>query len=285
MSAEPLRVLLVEDEPGHAELARRAFEGRAGDFVVAVAETVDAARAALHGATPPDLVIADWLLPDGEGLDLLRSEPARAMPPVVIMTSHGSERVAVEAIRAGAVDYVVKSEVALADLPHVAERAVRHRRVEEALGDLVAGTAAAGGEALFGELALRLARALRVKYASVAELVAGDRLRTVARCVDGRLVPNVEYPLAGTPCADVLDGSVCHIRDAVADRYPERRGSAPDERAELRRDGAACLDGRSPGHRQRDPRPAPRRGRAPRGGAAGLRGAGGGGAREAAGGA
>jgi PAS domain S-box-containing protein len=220
VTAEPVRVLLVEDEPGHAELARRAFEERAGDFLVSVAETVDAARAALHGERPPDLVIADWLLPDGEGLDLLRGTPARAMPPIVIMTSHGSERVAVEAIRSGAVDYVVKSEVALADLPHMAERAVRHRRVEEALGDLVAGTAAAGGDALFGELVLRLGRALRVKCASVAELVDGGRLRTLARCVDGRLGPNVEYAIAGTPCADILDGSVCHIRDGVADRYP-----------------------------------------------------------------
>ena len=185
---------------------------------------MDAARAALHGTAPPDLVIADWLLPDGEGLDLLRGEPARAMPPMVIMTSHGSERVAVEAIRAGAVDYLVKSEVALADLPHIAERAVRHRRVEEALGDLVAGTAAAGGEALFGELVLRLARALRVKYASVAELVDGGVLRTLGLFVDGRLAPNVEYPLAGTPCAGVVDGSVCHIRDGVADRYPGDEG-------------------------------------------------------------
>ena len=94
MTAEPLRVLLVEDEPGHAELARRAFESQAGAFSVSVAETVDEARAVLHGATPPDLVIADWLLPDGEGLDLLRSEPFGAMPPVVIMTrseEHTSE--------------------------------------------------------------------------------------------------------------------------------------------------------------------------------------------------
>ena len=235
MTAEPLRVLLVEDEPGHAELARRAFEGRAGAFQVSVAETVDAARTALQGATPPDLVIADWLLPDGEGLDLLRGGPARAMPPVVIMTSHGSERVAVEAIRSGAVDYVVKSEVALADLPHMAERAVRHRRVEEALGDLVAGTAAAGGEALFGELVLRLGRALRVKYASVAELVEGQQLRTLARFVDGRLAPNVEYALRGTPCADVLDGRVCHVRDGVADRYPSDAG--------LRRMGAQSYVG------------------------------------------
>jgi PAS domain S-box-containing protein len=220
MTGEPLRVLLVEDEPGHAELARRAFEAREGEFVVALAETVDAARAALHGGMPPDLVIADWLLPDGEGLDLLRGESAPAMPPVVIMTSHGSERVAVEAIRAGAVDYVVKSEVSLADLPHMAERAVRQRRVEEALGDLVAGTTAAGGEALFGELVLRLARALRVKCASVAEIADRERLRTLARCVDGRLVDNIEYTVAGTPCGGVLDGTVCHVRDGVADRYP-----------------------------------------------------------------
>ncbi len=224
MSAGPLRVLLVEDEPGHAELARRAFERHPAGFEVSVSETVAAARAVLYGATPPDLVIADWLLPDGEGLDLLRSAPARAMPPVVIMTSHGSEKVAVEAIRVGAVDYVVKSEVTLADLPHVAQRAVRHRRVEEALGDLVAGTAASGGEALFGELVLRLGRALRVKYASVAELAGEGRLRTLARCVDGRLAANVEYGLEGTPCAGVIDGTVCHVRDGVADRFPRDLG-------------------------------------------------------------
>ena len=146
-------------------------------------------------------MIADWLLPDGEGLDLLRGEPVRAMPPVVIMTSHGSERVAVEAIRAGAVDYVVKSETALADLPHMAERAVRHRRIEQALGDLVAGTAASGGEALFSELVLRLARALRVKYASVAELVAPGRVRTLARSVDGRLMPRSSTSSRGRPRA------------------------------------------------------------------------------------
>ena len=221
VTTEPLRVLLVEDEPGHAELARRAFEGQAGAFDVSVAETVGEAREALHGTHLPDLVIADWLLPDGEGLDLLRSEPARAMPPVVIMTSHGSERVAVEAIRAGAVDYVVKSETALADLPHMAERAVRHRRIEQALGDLVAGTAASGGEALFSELVLRLAQALRVKYASVAEVVAPGRMRTVARSVDGRLMPPLEYALEGTPSKDVLEGSLSYIRGGVAERYPK----------------------------------------------------------------
>ncbi len=217
---EPLRVLLVEDDPGHVELALRAFESRGEAFRVTVAATIEAGRAVLTEA-PPDIVIADWLLPDGEGLDLLRGE-SPSMPPVVIMASHGSERVAVEAMRAGAVDYVVKNELALADLPHMAERAVRQRRIEEALSDLVAGTAASGGEALFGELALRLARTLRVKCASVAELVGPGRVRTLARCIDGRLLPNVVCEIAGTPGTGMLDGSVrlVHIPDGAADAYP-----------------------------------------------------------------
>ncbi len=222
-AATPVHVLLVEDEPAHAELSRRAFDTRPGSFEVSVVDTLEAARAALDAATPPDLVIADWRLPDGEGVDLLRGDPGGGLPPIVIMTSQGSERVAVEVMRAGAVDYVVKSEAALADLPHVAQRALRHRRIEDAVGDLAAGTGVAG-EAFFQSIVLRLARALRVKYASVAEVVPGNRARTLARCIDGRLVDNIEYPLEGTPCAAVMDGAVCYVRDGVSDAFPDDEG-------------------------------------------------------------
>ena len=82
MIGEPLRVLLVEDEPGHAELARRAFEGQGGAFDVSIAETVEAAREALHGSIPPDLV---WDLAGTFHLALNREEepvgPARPPRP------------------------------------------------------------------------------------------------------------------------------------------------------------------------------------------------------------
>jgi PAS domain S-box-containing protein len=221
----PLRVLLVEDDAAHAELARRAFETRPDAFVVAVAETLEAARVSLAAPAPPDIVIADWRLPDGDGVDLLRGDPRGGLPPVVIMTSHGNERVAVEVIRAGAADYVVKSDTSLADLPHLAERALRQRRIEETLADIVAGTSGAGA-AFFESLVLRLARALRVKYASVGERRDGDRLRTLARCLDGDLVENVEYPLAGSPCAEALEGTVCYVRSGVASRFPRDEGLA-----------------------------------------------------------
>ncbi len=215
-----LRVLLVEDDPSHAELARRGFDAQPGAFVVSVAETIEGARKALASPDPPDVVIADWRLPDGEGVDLLRGDPEGGLPPIVIMTSQGSERVAVEVMRAGAADYVVKSEGALADLGHVAARAVRQRRIEEAVGDIVVGASGAR-EAFFPSIVLRMARALRVRYASVAELLPGGRLRTLGRCIDGRLVDDVEYPVEGTPCARVLDGRVCSIRHGVAEAFPE----------------------------------------------------------------
>src|SRR5262249_30192432 len=82
------------------------------------------ARAVL-ATHPPDLAIIDLLLPDGRGLELLPGEARAAAYPSVMMTSYGNEQAAVEAIKTGAVDYVVKSEATLADMPHIAERALR----------------------------------------------------------------------------------------------------------------------------------------------------------------
>ena len=112
-------ILLVEDEPAHAELIHRSFSARGNAFRLTVASTVQGARASI-AATSFSLVITDWRLPDGEGTELIDTNI-----PVVVMTSHGNERIAVDVIKAGALDYLVKSEAALADMPHVAERALR----------------------------------------------------------------------------------------------------------------------------------------------------------------
>ncbi len=132
MEATKVRVLLVEDEPAHAELIARAFESQGSSMEIVVASGLSHARRIL-AEKPCDLIIADWRLPDGEGVELLAATPEGLRHAVVIMTSHGNERVAVEALKSGALDYVVKSETTLLDMPHVAERALRQRQVEEAL--------------------------------------------------------------------------------------------------------------------------------------------------------
>jgi response regulator RpfG family c-di-GMP phosphodiesterase len=119
MGRELIPILLVEDEPAHADLIRRAFESRSETFHLSVVSMVSEARACISSASFA-LIITDWRLPDGEGTELIESGI-----PVVLMTGHGNERIAVEAIQAGALDFLVKSDSTLSDMPHIAERALR----------------------------------------------------------------------------------------------------------------------------------------------------------------
>jgi signal transduction histidine kinase/DNA-binding NarL/FixJ family response regulator len=118
-------ILLVEDEEAHAELVERAFE-QTPQCRLTVADSVRAARAVLtqvnHG---PDLVITDLNLPDGSGTELLEASPS----PLIVITSQGDEAAAVEAMKAGALDYIVKSESMFMDMPHIAERSLREWRL------------------------------------------------------------------------------------------------------------------------------------------------------------
>lgn len=115
------RILLVEDDPAHAELIQRSLEAQ-NDFVVSVAESLSAARDEVR-RTPPDLVLSDYRLPDGEGVEIV--DIASGAFPVVMMTSQGNERLAVQVMKAGVLDYVVKSMESFDALPRIVERAMR----------------------------------------------------------------------------------------------------------------------------------------------------------------
>ena len=117
-------ILLVEDEVSHVELIRRAFRQRMPEAELLTAHSLREALVLLATQTI-DLVITDWLLPDGQGVDVLAQPEQEPAFPVILMTSHGNEQVAVEAMKAGALDYVVKTSETLIDMPHIAERALR----------------------------------------------------------------------------------------------------------------------------------------------------------------
>jgi two-component system cell cycle sensor histidine kinase/response regulator CckA len=115
-------ILLVEDDPAHAELARRALEKSAATF--SSVETLEEARAFLKERSA-DVVVCDLRLPDGTAIELLADDV-----PLVIMTSQGDEQRAVAAIKGGALDYVVKSPEMYRDLPVTVGRALRASRAE-----------------------------------------------------------------------------------------------------------------------------------------------------------
>lgn len=128
MGKQITHILIVEDEEAHAELIRRAFESQADRFQITVVSSLAEARtnlAALPSDQQPDLIITDLLLPDGQGMELLPTAEDSSPFPLILMTSHGNEQIAVEAMKAGVLDYVVKSVTTLAAMPRIAERALR----------------------------------------------------------------------------------------------------------------------------------------------------------------
>jgi PAS domain S-box-containing protein/putative nucleotidyltransferase with HDIG domain len=117
-------ILILEDEPAHAEAIRRAFEASDLKAVVHVAGTLGEYRMAA-AATPPTIAFVDLILPDGRAIDVLTFPPDVGPFPILVMTSFGNEEIAAAAIKAGALDYIVKSPEAFISLPQVVLRALR----------------------------------------------------------------------------------------------------------------------------------------------------------------
>jgi len=123
-------ILLVDDDRGFSSLAQAAL-AREGHPVV-LARSLHEAREAVERAAP-ELVVLDRRLPDGDGLDYLPELKAQLpSTPVVMVTAHVDIQSAVDAIRAGASDYVAKP-VDLTDLVMRAQRAMGEQNLRERL--------------------------------------------------------------------------------------------------------------------------------------------------------
>ena len=128
MPETPLSILLAEDDDAHVEAIRRAFRAVGARVEIRAVTSLSAYRAAVKAA-PPDIALMDLNLSDGKATDALVSPAEASGFPVLIMTSFGDEQVAVEAMKAGALDYVVKSPEVFRALPSTVERALREWRL------------------------------------------------------------------------------------------------------------------------------------------------------------
>jgi len=100
------RLLIVEDTPSLS----RTYAAHLSDMFqhVDIVETIAQAEAAI-GVQQPSCILLDLKLPDGDGLDLLDRWISEAIPaPIIVITANGSMGVAVDAMRRGAIDFVVK---------------------------------------------------------------------------------------------------------------------------------------------------------------------------------
>lgn len=128
---EGVSILIVEDNPDHATLARAAFKEHS-DWHVEVATTIAGAYA-LMTSQSFNVVIIDNVLPDGFGVDLL--DWVRDDCAAILMTAQGSEAIAAESFRMGAANYVIKDTLFRHNLRDAVEQALARRRPAEAVAD------------------------------------------------------------------------------------------------------------------------------------------------------
>ncbi|MBK9121601.1 MAG: response regulator [Chloroflexi bacterium] len=119
----PLYVLLIEDNPGDARLIRELLR-EVPSFIITHTETLaDGLRAA--EVNEFDAVLIDLSLPDSHGVaTVLRLREALSNVPLVVLTGSQDEQLGIEAVQAGAQDYLIKGEVDA----RILQRSVRYAR-------------------------------------------------------------------------------------------------------------------------------------------------------------
>ncbi|KQT01455.1 serine/threonine protein phosphatase [Cellulomonas sp. Leaf395] len=123
----PIRLLLVEDDEGDAVLVREHLADAGIDVDLTWVRTLDEAIDRLH----VDLVLLDLGLPDAMGIAALERLLAAGAPAVVVLTGLSGTDVGLQAVAAGAQDYLVKGEVDGEMLGRSVRYAVQRRRLED----------------------------------------------------------------------------------------------------------------------------------------------------------
>lgn len=174
VDTEPIRTLLVDDEPGARRGLRLLLSGHDDFRVVGECGSVDEVVEAI-GSLHPHVVFLDVRMPGGTGIDALRKAPRGAFPLVVLVTAF--EEHALEAFDVEALDYLLKpfSDEAFERSVTRVRRHVDRIRVREATRriadaiDHVAGEGATGAAVRIG-----------VRYADRVHLLEPESIRWVA---------------------------------------------------------------------------------------------------------
>lgn len=125
MKTGSINILLVDGDSRNYDFVTKALVNLKEKVNIKPVSSIREANNALSGFNP-DIVITEHVLPDGKGLELLQRGD---LYPILILTDNGDEEAAVEAIKSGAMDYVVKSGDALHEMPHKIIRAIREWKI------------------------------------------------------------------------------------------------------------------------------------------------------------
>jgi PAS domain S-box-containing protein len=127
---KPIKLLLIEDDSVDRTFFQRAL--KASDIVAELTIAEDGAAGITDFCNGDfDCVFLDYMLPGTDGMSLLRSlHEKKAGVPIVLVTSHGDEKIAVNAMKAGATDYIPKNLITPSSLAQIIRSILRFKEIE-----------------------------------------------------------------------------------------------------------------------------------------------------------
>jgi len=127
-----LKVLVADDNPDHVQLITEILNQELKAEVESVAKGEECLKKVIKNRY--DLLLLDYLFPEISGLDILKQIVEKGNDlPIIMISGYGTEKVAVEAMKAGAIDYIVKSEDGFQSLPFAAKRAIEKDQLRKKL--------------------------------------------------------------------------------------------------------------------------------------------------------
>lgn len=117
------KIIVIEDNELHATIIRKSLNS-SDNFEFFLSKKLSDIDELIQ-TIKPDIILTDVKLPDGDSIEYLSKRNIFEILPVIIMSGFGSEKKAVEAIKAGALDYLVKNDVMFLYIPFIAERVIR----------------------------------------------------------------------------------------------------------------------------------------------------------------
>lgn len=206
------KILIVEDSPDNREIYRECLAS-AQNLDCQIRECESAEEALEICITDcPDLILLDYILPKSDGLQFLRQAIDRleTMPSVIMLTGKGSETIAVEAMKHGARDYVVKGQLTPQQLVTIVVNTLNDRQLKVRIDAQLQQREVVARIALKISQSLELSAILQAAVEGTRELLGGDRT----------LVYRLGSGLSGTIVAEsVLSGWSVTLGYYLEDRY------------------------------------------------------------------
>lgn len=232
MTTNPLRLLVIDDDEVDRQNIRRMVERSDLKCEVTMRDDAPGGLQALM-AGGFDIVLLDYMLPRGNGLEILKKIQSENIDtPVVILSGQADQRVAVDLMRHGAADYLIKDGLRDERLAITVRNVVAAHRAEvsakrhaESLSKIASGTAAVVGADFFHALTRQLAAAFHVRHAFLAELGDTQECSCLALWSDDGFLWPRRFRADAPPVTAMLAARDCVVLKDVSVTFAEGLGS------------------------------------------------------------